>query len=236
MKLGKMLFSAVAALLLCVGSSLPSVAQVASVREVTESKLSPIEARAIMGKNFFGVVDAEMYFAIRPSPEELAIFAQIPFTEKTLESVKDSHILVAVLPMSINDIRGKVKRELFFNHEDPWYKEEQFAKRRGQAGWHLVKKTTPIDSALKAWDEQQQLLGKNEYTPTARIVVYTIIGHYLTEGVRLFDTLFVRCADVDSFGERVFVGGLDPQWLHIDGRLDGNRYPMVGVSSARMLD
>ena len=49
------------------------------------------------------------------------------------------------------------------------------------------------DSASKTWDEQQKLLGKDEETPSARVVIYTMIGHFLSTGERLFGSIYVRC-------------------------------------------
>jgi hypothetical protein len=133
-----------------------------------------------MGANFFGVEEAIRHFGVNPSTQQLGDLATVPFAEKTLQSCKDTHILVAVFPMSILDIRGKVEKKLFYSHKDA------FAKDRGDVSWHLVRKILVANSTSKTWGEQQALLASNEYTPTARIMTYTIIGHFLVTGARLF--------------------------------------------------
>ena len=67
-----------------------------------------LRAREIMGKNFFGIEEAVQDFGVHPSETQLAALAQVPFTEEVLQSHKDTHILVAVFPLSILDIRGKL--------------------------------------------------------------------------------------------------------------------------------
>ncbi|MFZ2643502.1 MAG: hypothetical protein WA117_21095, partial [Verrucomicrobiia bacterium] len=72
-----------------------------------------LRIRGIMGRNFFGVEEAIKHFGVNPSPEQLAALSEIPFSEARLREVKDTHVLVAVVPLSILDIRGKVERKLF---------------------------------------------------------------------------------------------------------------------------
>ncbi len=203
-------------------------------------------AREIMGRNFFGVEEAIKHFSVTPSKQELAILADVPFSEKTLAECKYTHVLGAVFPLSILDIRRnrKVDRRLFFcrcfgtshqdsTHEDTWLNEQAFAKDRGEAGWHLVRKTPVPDSTEKTWDEQQKLLGKDEETPNVRVVIYTMVGHYLSSGEcreRLFENLpHVRCSDRLSPGRGVVVSN----WSR------GNQYALrsgIGCNSVSLND
>jgi hypothetical protein len=100
-------------------------------------------------------------------------------------------------------------------------------------GWHLVRKTPVSNSTSKTWLEQQAILSKDEETPTARVMIYTMIGHYLATGERLFESIYVRCSDVDSGGLRVCVGGFGADGLRVSHDWDGYRYGVLGVSSAR---
>ena len=84
-----------------------------------EPTTSQKRAREIMGKNFFGVEEAIKHFGVNPTRQQLAALSEIPFSEAVLEQSKDTHILVAVFPLSILEIRGKVERKLFYNHEMP---------------------------------------------------------------------------------------------------------------------
>lgn len=201
-----------------------------------EPTMSQKRVREIMGRNMFGVEEAIKYFEVNPSRQQLAALSEVPFTESTLEECKNTHVLVAVFPMSILDIRGKVERKLFHGHADAWYNKQAFAKDRGEVGWHLVRKTSVKNSTSKTWDEQQALLGKNDETPNARVMVYTIIGYFLLTGERLFESIYVRCSDVDSFGARVCVGSFDSYGLDVRSYWGGYRRSPVGVSSARKSD
>ena len=190
-------------------------------------------AQEIMGRNYFGIEEAIRHFGVNPSRQQLAALSEVPFTEATLEECKNTHILVAVFPLSILEIRGKVpgSQRLFYNQD--WYNRESFAKNRGKTEWHLVRKTPVDNSTSKTWNEQQALLAKNDEAPTARVMVYTIIGHYLATGERLFEQIYVRCSDVDSRGARVYVGGFVSHGLYVNYYWYDHRYDFIGVASAR---
>ncbi len=199
-----------------------------------EPSTSHKRAREIMGANCFGVEDAIRHFGLSPKKQEIALLSEIPFSEATLESCKESHVLVAVFPFSILEIRGKVAgsgERLFY--EQDWYNKQAFAKDKGEAGWHLVRKTSVANSTSKTWDEQQAILGTDEETPKARVMVYTIIGHFLSTGERLFEKIHVRCVDVDSDGDRVDVGDFDAGGLYVNRYWVGYRYGGLGVSASR---
>ncbi|MDO8520655.1 MAG: hypothetical protein Q7S52_00905 [bacterium] len=199
-----------------------------------EPTTSQKRGREIMGRNYFGVEEAIRHFGVNPKRQELTALSDIPFTEAMLEECKSTHVLVAVFPMSVLDIRGKVERKLFYRHEDAWYNKQAFAGLRGEVGWHLVRKTPVSNSTSKTWGEQQALLSRDEETPTARVIVYTIIGHLLTTGDRLFENTYVRCSDIDSDGYRVLVGYIFlADGLYVDRYWDDHRIAFIGASSSR---
>jgi len=196
-----------------------------------EPTTSQKRAREIMGKSFFGIEEAIKHFGVNPTRQQLAALSEIPFSEAVLEELKNTHVLVAVFPLSILEIRGKVDSKLFYDQS--WYNKESFAKERGEVNWQLVRKTPVDNSTSKNWTEQQSLLGKDDKVPTAQVMVYTIIGQYLATGERLFEHIYVRISSVDSDGRRVFVGYFDSEGLRVvdywgDGCSGG-----LGVSSAR---
>ncbi|MDO8516272.1 MAG: hypothetical protein Q7S28_03415 [bacterium] len=197
-------------------------------------------AREIMGRNFFGREHAQEYFGVDPWEDNMDVaFGDVPFTETTLVACKDTHVLVAVFPLSIISIIEILSKARLFYDPQSWHNKYAFENDRGEAGWHLVRKTPVEDSADKSWREQQALLCKNEETPSAQVMAYTIAGHYLATGERLFKHFAARCADVVSGGNhRVVIGGfgsdsgklVDIDW---DG---GQRLDFVGVSAARKPD
>jgi hypothetical protein len=198
-----------------------------------EATTSQKRAREIMGRNMFGIEEAIKHFGVNPLRQQLAVLADVPFTEAVLEACKDTHVLVAVFPLSILDVRGKAERKLFCSHEDAWYNKQAFAKDRGETQWKLVRKTPVGNSTSKTWDEQQALLGKDEETPTAQVMVYTIIGHYLNTSERLFENVYVRCSALGSDGSRVHVGSFGSLGLYVNRYWADCRPSFLGLSSAR---
>ncbi len=189
----------------------------------------------IMGKNFFGIGEALKHFGVNPTKQQLVYLDEVPFSEEVLKSCKDTHVLVAVFPLSILDIRGIAKKQsdrtLFYSQD--WYDKQAFAKDKGEVGWQLVRKEPIANSTSKTWNDQQALLSKDEETPTARIVVYTMVGHLLATGERLFEKIYVRCVDLDSDGRRVGVGYFDAKGLYVSYWYDDSRDDYIGVSAAR---
>lgn len=188
-------------------------------------------AREIMGRNMFGVEEAIRFFGVNSSKQQLAYLAEVPWNEEVLRSVKDTHLLVAVFPMSILDIRGHVDKSLFYIQD--WYNKQSFAKDKGEVGWQLVRKEPIANSTTKTWNEQQVLLGKDEETPSAQIMVYSIIGHFLATGEKLFEKVYIRTSSLGSDGDRVCVGGFGAEGLNVNYDWDDNRYDYLGLSAAR---
>ena len=198
-----------------------------------EATTSQKRAREIMGKNFFGIEEAIKHFGVNPTRQQLAALSEIPFSEAVLEESKNSHVLVAVFPLSIFEIGGKVKYDLFYSHENAWYNRDAFAKKRGEVAWQLVRKIPIDNSTSKNWNEQQLLLGQDEEVPNANVMVYTIIGHFLATGERLFEHIYVRTSSVDLVGYRVSVGLFDSDGLLIGDYWGDDLNVILGVSSAR---
>lgn len=196
-----------------------------------EPTTSQKRAREIMGKNMFGVEEAIQHFGVNPTRQQILALSEIPFSEAVLQKAKDTHVLVAIFPLSVLEIRGKVDSKLFYDQS--WYNKESFAKERGEASWQLVRKTPVDNSTLKNWEEQLALIGEEDEVPTAQAMVYTIIGHYLATGGRLFEHIYVRTSSVVSDGDRVCVGDFDSFGLNVDSFWDDCRRAYFGVSSAR---
>lgn len=191
-----------------------------------------LRAREIMGTNMFGVEEAMKHFGVNPSKAQLAALAEIPFSEAVLEQCKDTHVLVAVFPLSILDIRSKANvRNLFY--DQLCFNDESFVKSRGKVGWQLVRKTPVDNSTSRDWTEQQALLGKEDETPTAQVLAYTIIGQYLATSERLFEHIYVRTSSVGSGGRRVYLGYFVATGLKVNRHWDGDRDGVLAVSSAR---
>lgn len=205
-----------------------------------ELTASVARAKEIMGKNFLGLEEGVKLFGIQLTRRQLAYMSEVPFSEATLTACKDTHILVAVMPLTIVQIRyytaalSKGQRSYFYKQD--WYERQAFANEVGQLEWCLVRKTPVENSTSKPWSDQQVLLDdKIEETPKAQVMVYTIIGHFLNTGERLFEKVLVRCSDFGSGGNRVSVG-MGAGGLYVYDDWDDSIGDGLGVSSSRKLE
>ncbi|MDD5290878.1 MAG: hypothetical protein PHZ04_02060 [Patescibacteria group bacterium] len=152
-------------------------------------------ARAIMGNNFFGVEEAIKHFRVNPTNQQLAALYEIPFPEAVLRELKDTHILVAVFPLSILEIRNRVGSKLFCKRFKS--NNESFMREHGELSWQLVCKTVNYNLIWKSWEEQLELLDEDDEVPTAQVMVYTILGRYLATGECLCERYFHRTSTID---------------------------------------
>lgn len=187
------------------------------VRRHATAELTEDTAREILGRNFFGSTECEKHFGAK-----LEEVPTIPYTADDLEAVKGTHVLVLVLPLSVNEIRAK-HTELFLIKKNASYADGRFAiQKPDKAQWHLVRKT-PGEGSTSKLDE----------TPRARVVIYTIIAHFLNHGERLFEKICVRCCDLYASGGRIDVGDFDADGLRVHSHWDGYLYYPLGIASSR---
>ena len=192
-------------------------------------------AREIMGKNFFGLEESIKHFGVSPTQEQLAALSEITFSEAVLQQSKDTHILVAIFSLSILEIRDKVKRKLFYNHEAAWYNEQSFAEEHGEVSWQLIRKTPVGDLIPKDYQDQQALFGKDDKVPTAQVIVYMIIGYYLATGEWLIKQKYACTSFIDSRGNYVYVTDVGSNGLGISDYWDAVFYDNEDLSTARKL-
>ena len=200
--------------------------------EFFEETPSQKRAREIMGKNFFGVKEAINFFGVSPTKEQLVALAEIHSPETLFEQYKDTHILVAVFPLSIHKIRKAVKcrgRGLF--HYGAFFPSTHSDGCDG-VGWRLVRKTPVDNSRRKSYDEQKTLLGSLEYVPSLQLMVYTIIGHFLSTGEWLFNRQNVRVSTRNAYYQMFICSSWEGIYFGECNSWEG--YPFVGVSSARL--
>ncbi len=194
-------------------------------------------ARLIMDNNFFGVEEAMRYFGINPTSKQIADLTEVPFNIRTLLSCRNTHNLVAVFPLSILNILSiatKRNLPLFKGQDKAWFKKELFATEKGEMRWLLVRRTSVPKSEHKTWEQAWCHIGENEEIPTARIVVYTAIGHFLASGERLFGKIELRCLEHCAVtGGRIYVGVFDELGLDIDSVSDGESDDSLGLAGCQ---
>lgn len=187
---------------------------------------------AVSGTRFFGIEDALRRFGTNFTTIQVAVFAVNPFSEAKLQESTDSHILEAVLPISIAKMRSRFDGQFFFRQL--CYDTEPFFTEAGKSGWQLIN-STPVDgSSGQTFPEQRRIVYENgEEIPSARVVIYTILAYYLATGKWLFEDAYVRTSSIYSPGRHIAVGVFKGYGIYMTGEFgDDERNPIVGVASA----
>lgn len=152
--------------------------------ELTGSHRTTIEvARTVMGCNFFGPEDAQHCFGIELAPEVVDYFTQVPFSEGMLLSSRTTHVLVAMIRLSIRQLQemarvGQLKfvPTLTSTHGEtigdlPIFCDQNLDDRQlladvsGPYRWRLIAKSPVPGSLNKPWDDQLRLFEGNGRAP-----------------------------------------------------------------------
>ncbi len=190
-------------------------------------------ARVIMGRNYFGVKELYDCFGLHGYHET---WHRVPFSEETLWLCKDSHILVAYSDHTIDDIYSR-HPNLFVHYSGGGlgsYGSEPLMNERGKRSWYLLRKTAIKESRNITWDKQVQLISEYEEVPPAQLVVFSMIGHFLTTGEKLYLGTDIVCSSFWSDEARVVVGAMSEDGVVVGfGRwLNGlSRSKYVGITS-----
>ncbi len=186
-------------------------------------------AQSVMGRNFIGPNEAVEDLELEP--DQSAIFSQVPFTEAQLKAVKDTHILMAVLPVSIMDLRRQHPQVFDPKFEgNAWYDDEPFANEKGVAQWVLVSKNIMFGSDNKSWNDQLTLLSAGAEPPSARVLVYAVTLYRLERGARLLPDILTRTHEHTADGGQVGVGFTD-RGLRLGNYSPENRLTGLGILS-----
>lgn len=187
-------------------------------------------AAAILGAgNVLGILDVERHFRRPYSEHELRALATVPFSDETLRQYKDTHVLIAGAPLSVNEMR-KLADSIFCPGD--WYNREAFATtKKVGARWYLLRKEPVPESRNKTYDEQTALL-KDEEVPFACEVTYLVVLYWLTHRERLLPHVFVRCQDKESDGFRVDIGGFGDLGFFLGCYPDSDCENRLGLASS----
>lgn len=161
-------------------------------------------ARSLCDGNYLGPNVARDRLGSYYTHEEFP--ASIPFNEYELREKGKDHLLVWDPGLSIWQMKGMVP-DCFF--DDKSMLPGNYQEERGVPGWHLVRKDALPYTPNKTWERQKERLGEEERVPSARLVVYAMIAHYLSMNSSL--PLFksgVRTSTINAGGNPfVVVGG-----------------------------
>lgn len=186
-------------------------------------------AEEIMEGNFFGVQDAARHFFVTLGVRQAALLSRIPWSVDVLRKHSQTHMLVAVLPISIQQIRDRITDVICERDAD--INVDEFARTRGQASWHLIRKTPAKKSEFESWSEQELRLKSKELVPTTRVMTYSILGYSLKYAEHLFRNEFVRCSDEVGSDYHTAVGAYTNRWLQIDTVMDDRRSTDMGLAT-----
>lgn len=152
-----------------------------------EPSVQQVRARDIMKENIFGVEDAIAHLGVMPHKRHLLHMQDIGFSETVLAICKNTHVLVAYFPMSLSDLRDVFSRGRISVPMRGQWENVVFTMTDCSPGWYLVPK-----------------VALTEERPTwACVLAYTMVGHFLATGERMFEGGPVLTADVDSLDRRV---------------------------------
>ena len=196
---------------------------------------SPQRAQQIMGANFLGTEAVRRHFAVDFRPEQDGQLRDIPFSEQTLTHRRKTHLLVAGYPLSIHDLRARAPK-LLHDAEQPWYAGQPFAESQVSLRWYLIRRGIVPGSATSTWQEQREMLAREE-VPRACELVYATLLYFLVRGIRLFDRgEFARSHDtIQRYGNLVnagvMAGTFEKDGLRLGGLWWDYRLHYVGVAS-----
>jgi hypothetical protein len=156
---------------------------------------------------FFGIEEATKYFGVSPTEDQLAALADLP----RYVSGAYRKSMTAVFPLSINDLFRKVDLSLI-NPSSDRYCDTSSAKVKSPASWRMLASHPVENSTGRSWEEQLAVIpaayADSDYklaVPSVRVVVYAMLGHFLTTGEWLYGGVGVRCSDIADNGEHIAV-------------------------------
>lgn len=211
-------------------------------------------ARAILGKNFFGIEDWSALYGVNFTAKQLRAVAEFPWGEDILnapcpfnkgKTIRETHVaflgldrfmgksLTIMKWQETHPTTGQPK--FYFYPPDCWYKDEKFANQPTCAfRWYLMPLQIVPDSESKTYQDQMAMLPAEYEVPYAIEEVTKDLLYHRKNGTFLNPLRYGRCQDVSSSGRRVYVGGFDSHGLYVDYWTDA-RYDRVGMAASRKL-
>jgi len=209
-------------------------------------------ARAIMGKNFWGVEDWAAMYGVNFSQKQLRQVAEFPWNEDVLNStcplcgkvVKDCHFVFLGIdringkPLTIlkwQEIHPTTGQPKFYSYApDAWYSNEKFAKETTMSfRWYLLHQSIVPKSESKTFNDQKAMLTADYEVPSAITEVSKDLLVFRKTGTFVNPSRWARTEDVTSDGGRVDVGDCVQNGLSVNDYWDGGCNDDFGVSASR---
>ncbi len=209
-------------------------------------------ARAVMGKNFFGIEDWSSLYGISFTKKQLREVTEFPWGEDILnapcpfvksKSIKETHFAFLGLPtingkplniIKWHELHPATGQPKFYFANNPWYGNQEFATEVACGlRWYLMPLEIVPKSEDKTYDDQKAMLPQDYEVPTAIAEVTKDILYYRKNGIYLNPSRYGRCQAVTSGGYRVSVGRFDGSGLLVSDDWDDDRLSRIGVAASR---
>ena len=210
-------------------------------------------ARAILGKNFFGVEEWSSLYGVNFSNKQLREVAEFPWSEDVLnapcpfhlgKSIKETHFAFLGLdafkgkPLTIlkwQELHPDSGQPKFSSYApDSWYAKEKFGNEPTCGfRWYLMPLEIVPESTSKTYAEQTAMLPADYEVPLAIEEVTKVILYYRKNGIYLNPTTYSRCRDVASDGDPVDVGYFDSEGLDVGSGWGDERHYRIGLAASR---
>jgi len=210
-------------------------------------------ARAILGKNFFGVEEWSFLYGVNFSNKQLREVAEFPWSEDVLnapcpfykgKSVKETHFAFLGLdtfkgkPLTIlrwQELHPASGQPKFYSYApDSWYSKEKFGNKPTCGfRWYLMPLEIVPESTNKTYAEQTAMLSADYEVPLAIEEITKVILYYRKNGIYLNSTRYGRCQDVASNGYRVDVGYFVSEGLNVNRYWDDFHHHSIGLAASR---
>ena len=219
-------------------------------------KLSGQElARAILGRNFFGIEEWSFFYGIKFSKKQLRKIPEFPWSEDVLNApcpfykdkkIKETHFAFLGLdtfkgePLNIlkwQELHPPTDQPRFYSYApDNWYAKELFAITLVHTfRWYLMLLEVIPNSSNKTYPEQITMLPIGYEAPQAIEEVTKSILYYQKNGIFLNPIMYGRCRDITSDGLCVSVGHFNWEGLGISNCQGGYRDPIIGIAASRKI-
>jgi hypothetical protein len=154
-------------------------------------------AQDIMGTHYFGVHHAVRHFQVEPTTFQKAGFSEIPFSAEELSAVSETHILMAVFPLSIIGLCGRVPQQFLYGRVGaPQPIQAPFVHEKGDSCWWLIRKDIVPESFGRPWLHQRAAIPAGEEMLPAQVIVYAMAAYRFLTGNRMFRSTAVCSASL----------------------------------------
>lgn len=183
-------------------------------------------AKEIMKKNFIGFEElsniAEKLNLLIDNKIKGSVL-NIPYEEEYLKSVSETHLLILYIPkhknnkfITLNTLRSnfginpEINEPCFYNQD--WYVNEPFSNFSfKKVEWFCLRKDVLFDSRGKTVNDNLNI-------PHALLCTYTFFVYFFISNSYLWEYDYVWCRDLDSNGDRIYVGRYsDPSGISKNG-------------------